>query len=74
MESSKISLDFGDRPKLVRTLRMHASRAGLSQKEVVARALEAYFAHEAESAFLLDTATQAFAEWDNPEDEVYNRL
>jgi hypothetical protein len=74
MQSAKISFDFSDNPQLVSLLRVQASRTGVSQKQIVAQALEAYFSHQAESALLLDAASRAFAEWDNPDDEIYNDL
>jgi hypothetical protein len=74
MQSAKVSFDFSDRPKLVELLRVHAAQTGRTQKDVVAEALEAYFAHHAESALILKLAESSFAEWDNAEDEVYNAL
>ncbi len=74
MQSGKLSFDLSDRPKLVELLRGFASQTGRTQKDVVAEALEAYFSHHAESALILRLAASSFAEWDNAEDEVYNRL
>jgi len=45
-----------------------------TQKQVVIHALEAYFAHQQENGALLDAANRTFAEWDNPEDAVYDKL
>lgn len=74
MQSGKVSFDFSDRPKLVELLRIYAAQTGRSQKDVVAEALEAYFAHHSESAFIAKLAESSFAEWDNPDDEIYNSL
>src|SRR5450432_1742524 len=49
VQTGKVSFDFGDRPKLVELLRVYAAQTGRSQKDVVAEALEAYFANHAES-------------------------
>jgi hypothetical protein len=40
----------------------------------VIEALEAYFAHQLESTFLLKAAEQMFLEWDNEDDQVYDSL
>jgi hypothetical protein len=74
MQSAKVSFDFSDRPKLIETLRVYAAQTGRSQKDVVAQALEAYFAHHSDSALIARLAESSFSEWDNPEDEIYNSL
>lgn len=74
MQSAKVSFDFADRPKLVEMLRVFAAQAGRSQKDVVSEALEIYFANHAESDLILRLAASTFADWDNPEDEIYNTL
>ena len=74
MKAAKITIDFGDRPELVRLLRLHAAREGKSQKDIVASALEDHFAHLAENELVLKLAEPTFAEWDNREDDVYNDL
>lgn len=74
MKGARITLDFSDHIKLVQTLRLHATSLGVTQKEVVVQALEAYLAQHVEGELLRHLANQTFAEWDNPEDEIYNAL
>ncbi|MBM3737736.1 MAG: hypothetical protein FJW39_18305 [Acidobacteria bacterium] len=45
-----------------------------TQKDIVVDAIEAYIAQKQESQALLDAANRSFAEWDNPEDAVYDHL
>jgi hypothetical protein len=61
--------DFSDRPKLVKHLRVYSAQSGRSQKDVMAEALEAYFAHHADGALIARLAESSFSEWDNDEDE-----
>lgn len=68
MASFKVSIDFSDRPELVHVLRLLSTRTGRSQKDIVASALDAYFSREAENELPL------FAEWNDPEDDVYDSL
>jgi hypothetical protein len=74
MKSVKLSFDFSDRPQLAEMLRVQAARQGTTQKAIVIDALEAYFAHKLESAFLLKAAEDVFREWDNEDDQVYDSL
>jgi hypothetical protein len=74
MKGARVTLDFGDHLALVQALRLHATNVGVTQKEVVVQALEAYLAQHAEGELLRGLANQTFAEWDNPDDEVYNAL
>jgi hypothetical protein len=55
-------------------LKMMAARERTTQKAIVADALTAYFAHKQENLGLLTAADQAFAEWDNEDDRVYDAL
>lgn len=43
-------------------------------KEVLTRALEAYFADRLETNALAKLAESSFAEWDDPRDAEYDRL
>ena len=72
MKSSKVSFDFSDNPKVLELLRAYATTSGKSQKAVLIEALEAYFSEKEETRLL--STEKAFAEWENPDDEVYNAL
>ena len=74
MKSLKLSFDFRDQPQLVDVLRVQAARDGTTQKAIVIDALEYSFAHKLESTFVLKAAEQAFREWDNEDDKVYDSL
>ena len=73
-KSNKLTLDFSDVPGLIERLRMLAAQDGTTQKSIVVRALEAFFADRIENDLLLRAANQAFVEWDNKEDAVYDTL
>jgi hypothetical protein len=70
----KLTFDLSDKPELVELLKAYSLKQKQSQREVVIKALEAFFADRLENKMLLRAAEQTFAEWDNPEDEVYNDL
>lgn len=74
MKAAKLSFDFSDHPQLVELLRLQAVQAGTSQKAVLVKALQGYFAHQQENQKLLKLAEAAFSAWDNPDDAVYDRL
>lgn len=74
MKALKLSFDFSDQQPLVEMLRMLAAKEGTSQKAIVIDALEAYFAEKLERNFLLQAANQAFREWDNEEDKIYDTI
>ncbi len=74
MKSLKISFDLSDNPELVEVLRFHAAQTGTTQKNIVVTALEAYFSHKQENYLLLKNAQSTFGEWDNDDDEIYNKL
>ncbi len=74
MAQTKVSFDFRDNPEIVRLLRLLAAEQGTSQKSIVVRALEAYFATQVDHAFLRAAADRVFTEWDNQEDAVYDSL
>ena len=71
--STRLTLDLGD-PQLAQLLRVEAARERTTMKDIVVRALEAYFSERRENGALLKLAEAAFAEWDNPEDAVYDEL
>jgi hypothetical protein len=72
MKAAKLSLDFTDRPEIIQTLRRLSVHSGESQKTIVIRALEAYFAQKMENQFLMTAAESTFAEWNNDDDDTYN--
>jgi hypothetical protein len=74
MKSSKLCLDFSDAPKVVEHLRILSARRRTTQKAIVAEALQQYFARDQENEFIRRAADRSFAEWDNPEDAVYDKL
>jgi hypothetical protein len=71
--STRISTDLGD-PRLVRLLKAEANERDTSVKEVLIRALEAYFADRLESKALAKLAEASFTEWEDPRDSEYDRL
>jgi hypothetical protein len=74
MKTKKVSFDFSDEPKVLDLLRVRSAQKGLTQKAIVIEALNRYFGQEQEDEFLRVAASTTFAEWNNPEDEVYNKL
>lgn len=70
---TRISTDLGD-PRLMRLLKAEAAERETSVKEVLIRALEAYFAERLESTALAKLAESSFAEWNDPRDAEYDRL
>ncbi len=71
--STRISTDLSD-PRLIRLLRTEAMERGTTIKEVLTRALEAYFADRLETKALGKLAESSFSEWDDPRDADYDRL
>ena len=74
MKALKLHFAFSDNPELVELLRMHSVQTGATQKSVVVKALEAYFSEKLENKMILSAAEKTFAEWDNSEDEIYDKL
>jgi hypothetical protein len=74
MKSSKLCLDFSDNPKVVEHLRILSARRRTTQKAIVEEALNQYFARDQENDFIRRAADLTFAEWDNPDDAVYDKL
>ena len=74
MKAAKLSIDLSDRPQLAELLRTYAAQTGRTQKAVLVEALTGYFADRQETRLLLAAADRAFAEWDNPDDAVYDTL
>ena len=71
--TTRISTDLAD-PRLVKLLRAEANERDTTVKEVLTRALEAYFAERLESKALAKLAESTFTEWDDPRDAEYDRL
>ena len=74
MKTVKLSFDFTDKPQFADMLRLEAARAGKTQKAILVEALEAYFANRLEDEILLSSANLTFADWNNPDDSVYDAL
>jgi hypothetical protein len=70
---TRISTDLGD-PRLVRLLKAEANEHDTTVKDVLTRALEAYFADRLETRALAKLAESTFTEWDDPRDADYDRL
>ncbi|MGH7859999.1 MAG: hypothetical protein ACREQY_21945 [Candidatus Binatia bacterium] len=70
---TRISTDLAD-PRLVKLLKAEANERDTTVKEVLTRALEAYFADRLETKALAKLAESAFREWDDPRDADYDRL
>jgi len=71
--TTRISTDLAD-PRLVKLLKAEANERDTTVKEVLTRALEAYFAERLETKALAKLADSAFTEWDDPRDAEYDRL
>jgi len=74
MKSLKLYLDLSDTPKVIEHLRVLSARRRTSQKAIVVEALQQYFDRDKEDAFIRSAADVTFAEWDNPEDAIYDKL
>jgi hypothetical protein len=70
---TRISADLSD-PRLMRLLKAEANERDTTVKEVLTRALEAYFADRLETRAFAKLAEAAFDEWDDPRDGDYDRL
>jgi hypothetical protein len=70
---TRISTDLGD-PRLLKLLKSEANERDSTVKEVLTRALEAYFADRLETKALAKLAESSFGEWDDPRDADYDRL
>jgi hypothetical protein len=71
--NTRISTDLAD-PRLVKLLKAEAIERDTTIKEVLTRALEAYFADRLESKALTKLAESSFTEWDDPRDADYDKL
>jgi hypothetical protein len=58
----------------MRLLKAEAAERETSVKDVLTRALEAYFAERLETRALARLAESSFAEWNDPRDAEYDRL
>lgn len=70
---TRISTDLAD-PRLVRLLKMEAHDGDTTIKDVLSRALEAWFAERLENKALATLSESAFSEWNDPRDADYDRL
>jgi hypothetical protein len=70
---TRISTDLAD-PRLMKLLKAEANERESTVKDVLCRALEAYFAERLETKALAKLAEASFAEWDDPRDADYDRL
>ena len=70
---TRISTDLAD-PRLVRLLKVEAHESDTTIKDVLSRALEAWFAERLENKALAKLSESAFSEWDDPRDADYDRL
>lgn len=70
---TRISTDLGD-ARLVRLLKAEANEHDTTVKDVLVRALEAYFADRLETRALAKIAEASFSEWNDPRDADYDRL
>lgn len=71
--TTRISTDLAD-PRLIKLLKAEAIERDTTVKEVLTRALEAYFAERLESKALAKLAESSFTEWDDPRDADYDKL
>jgi hypothetical protein len=71
--STRLSTDLGN-PRLMKLLKAEANARDTTVKDVLTRALEAYFADRLETSALARLAESSFTEWDDPRDAEYDRL
>jgi hypothetical protein len=71
--ATRISADLRD-PRLLRLLKAEANERDTTVKEVLTRALEAYFADRCETRPLARLTESSFSEWDDQRDAEYDRL
>ncbi len=64
-------MDLAD-PRLVKLLKVEANEGDTTVKEVLTRALEAYFADHLETRALATLGKSTFGEWDDPRDAEYD--
>lgn len=69
----RISTELSD-PRLVRLLKLEAHESDTSIKDVLSRALEAWFAERLETRALARLSEAVFAEWNDPRDADYDKL
>ncbi len=63
-----------DDPRLLKLLKAEANECDTTVKDVLTRALEAWFADRLETKALARLAESSFREWDDPRDAEYDRL
>lgn len=70
---SRISTDLSD-PRLLKLLKAEAHERETTIKDVLSRALEAYFGERLETKAIGRLSESAFGEWDDPRDADYDKL
>ena len=58
----------------MKLLKWDAQNTWTSVKEILVRALEAYFAHRLETKALQKATEEVFSEWNDPRDSDYDKL
>ncbi|MBI5503208.1 MAG: hypothetical protein HY899_00290 [Deltaproteobacteria bacterium] len=58
----------------MKLLKLEAHESDTTIKEILTRALEAWFADRLENKALAKLAESSFSEWDDPRDADYDRL
>jgi len=71
--NTRITIDLGQ-PQLITFLKIESAQTGQPVKEIVALALQNYFAEKLENKALAKLSEKAFAEWNNTEDAIYDSL
>jgi hypothetical protein len=74
MKALKLSFDLSDEPQLVEWLRIRSAKSGKSQKSILVEALKRYLSDAQEDQFILSAADKSFAEWSNPEDDIFDPI
>lgn len=70
---TRLTIDLKN-PQIFKLLRLESAEEGKAIREIVVQALEYYLSHRRENRAILALAEKSFAEWDNPQDSVYDNL
>jgi hypothetical protein len=73
MAGTRITADLGD-PRLLKLLKMEAQENDSTIKDVLIKAVEAYFSHRIETRALEKMSESAFNDWNNTQDSEYDQL
>ncbi len=73
MSNSRLSTDLGD-PRLLKLLKQEAALTDQSIKDVLVKAIEAYFANRLENKALAKASESLFEEWSDPRDAEYDNI